>query len=356
MKKKWIVVLGSVVLLAAGLAVGINAADRGRYRRCYDLPSVLEADAYLAGSALEGADLTRLLEEARDYDGGSNLVRGKLNGVSKEVSLTRLLTEPRATGAYPVPVALLVQTDGEPPVFCRPEGLEIAPSLAEAKTLFCLRRTTPMRFGDHYSSKYTAYALTLDGAYRVKLAEENVWYDDSASAVAGLLDLNGVRFSPEAENPVERYFSRYEQLFALDLRQVMDRSLPAGPEVAARYTLDKEAGGRAWSGAVFERSEENGDASYQSGAFDLNGEEPFRFVTYKVAGYRSLGVYTDYTNAGSVYTYDYQVRVYDAERRVYTELLAYFNEPVPERMHASFLDGNGKRVYDGTSHTVYETD
>ena len=302
------VILAIVLLTAVGISVGARKLEEKRLHdaAAIDCPT-FDTQAYTAGTALEDRDLAAMFEERNDartaippaFPGNSNVRFSRLEA-----------------GGYPGPFAVLLQpARGGQPVFCKPEGFEIANSLSEAKTLIYVVQNGPYHSGSYYC-RYQTFVFSLSGKYSVSV--------NSGSKVLGHTVQEGLAGSinsvPVAEtgspNPLEQYVANYEKVMAFDFRGLIGSAVPAEDGSAIEYIIDQKNGEDLAGWRVipcYDLTKE----FWWHGEFEINGDPPFLFMTCEVTGETPIMGY--YEKVGIAYISTLLIRIYDCEAGTYVE-------------------------------------
>lgn len=312
MKKKnagCLVVVLLIILLVVGIAVGRSLWEKSQLRNTsrVDCP-VFDTRTYLAGTELEGRDLTALLSEGLSPVSDIRYGEWQLGSVR--------FTDPEAEG-YPAPFAVLLKTvDDEQPVFCKPAGVEIADVLSEANTLIYVVQTGPFHSGSFYCH-YKPYVFTLSGEYCLPC--ETVQSFTCSTVQDGLVrsvECFGLA-DPGSANPLEQYVRNFKRIRSFDFMNVIDSSVPASDEAAIEYRIretDDDFDYTDWREIpCYDLTEE----SWGNGEIELNGEPPLYIMTSEVTG--NTPIQGSYATIGTAYIQTLKIRIYDCDTRTYIE-------------------------------------
>lgn len=298
-----------IVLLVAGIIIGAQQAKKNGLKKAAEIDCpVFDTREYTVGTELADRDLTTLLSEGIDasYD-----IRYK--NWLKNVRFTDL-----EANSFPAPFAVLLKTaQDDHPVFCKPDGLEIAESLSEARTLIYIVQSGPYESGNHFYSKYRPYVFTLSGKYFLP-GETGITYmgDTVQEGLVKSIESFGIAESGST-NPLEQYVANFERISAFDFMGLIESAEPEEEENAIEYRLKEQDDGIDYTDWRVIPCYDLTKGYWRHGEFELNGEPPLRIMTSEVVGETAIS--GSYATIGTAYVQILLIRVYDCDTGKYIE-------------------------------------
>ena len=326
-KKGFLIVLLAVALVVAGIVTGVRLLNEKWKRDAIAIRCpVFDTRAYVAGTELEGRDLSALLRDGTSIHEDQVRYWGPTNISITEYSGT----------AYPTPFAVLLKTEqDEQPVFCRPDGVDVAETLAEANTLIYIERSGPHGSGRHCYCTYQPYFFTLSGKYWL-CAENKHWGNTTQEGLASAISSIEIA-APGSANPLDQYIANFEKVKAFDFMALIDSAVPADSDSDIEYIFD--------NGAYHYDDDTRAcpcydltDGYWRHGEFELNGDPPLYIMTSEITGKTPIA--GAYAVIGSAYVYVYRIRVYDCDAGTYVEFSWHPSTKSRDHVGGVMAEGN----------------